>query len=248
MTPLRRLVLALQFLTVATVWPRLRAQDRDLAGSMAYFPLIGLLLGAALAAARYWPLSFFPPVLADALTVALWVALTRGLHLEGVADVADGLIGYHGPDRALEIMKDPRSGPFASMAVALTLLIQWAALMSLSPGLKITVLVLAPVLGRWAMVLGSFKAAYARSEGLAGPFVDRLGWADLIPAGATALAVVILAVGAMGGAMFLGVCALVGLARLWLGRRIGGVTGDTTGALGIAVETAILLTFSIWGS
>lgn len=248
LTPIRRFVLALQFLTVAAVRPGLRADGRDLAGSMLFFPLVGLILGAALAGFNR-VVGFWPPVLADALTVALLVVLTRGLHLEGLADTADGLAGGMGSGRALEIMKDHNSGAFAVMAVALDLLLRWAALMSLAPGLKPAALILMATAGRWSMVVATYKSPYARPRdeggdsptGLARPFTEELGSLELVGAGLTALAAGVFFLGARGFMLLAGAGVLAWLFRLYLIRRLGGITGDTLGATGEMTEVGLLL-------
>ncbi len=244
---LRRFVLALQFLTVATVWPRLRVEDRDLAGSMAFYPLVGVGLGLALAWANRL-MGFWPPVLADGATVALGVVLTRGLHLEGLADTADGLGSGVTTERALEIMKDSRSGVFAVMAVALDLLLRWAALMALPGFLKFQTLLLVPALSRWAMVGASFKCPYARAgdDGLARPFVNGLTLLELIPAALTGLAAAVLIMGARGGVLF-GAATLFALAVRWYYfRRLGGITGDMIGALNEMTEVGLFLALAGW--
>lgn len=246
MTLIRRFILALQFLTVAAVRPGLEVRGRDLAGSMLFFPLVGLILGAALAGFNRL-VGFWPPVLADLLTVALGVVLTRGLHLEGLADTADGLAGGMGSPRALEIMKDHHSGAFAVMAVALDLLLRWGALMALAPELKPPALVLMATAGRWSMVATAFKSPYARpledggSTGLARPFVEELGTLELLGAGLTALAVGVVLLGSRGFILVAGAAVLAWLFRLYLHRRLGGVTGDTLGAVGEMTEVGVLL-------
>ncbi len=247
MTLIRRFVLALQFLTVVTLWPRLRAGERDLAGSMAFYPLVGLGLGLALAWAHRL-MGFWSPVLADGVTVALGVVLTRGLHLEGLADTADGLGSGVTTERALEIMKDSRAGAFAVMAVALDLLLRWAALMALPGFLKFQGLLLMPVLSRWAMVGASYRCPYARpgQGGLARAFVDGLGLGELIPAALTALVASALILGAKGGILFAG-ATLFALAVRWAYvRRLGGITGDLIGALGEMIEVGLLLVLAAW--
>lgn len=240
--PFRRFVLALQFLTVVTVWPGLKVQGRDLAGSVPFFPLVGLFLGAGLALFRYLVSDVFPPILGDALTIALWVALTRGLHLEGVADSSDALAhGIH-RDRALEIMKDSRSGAFAIMGVALVLLLKWAGLMSLSPNLKITALIIMPVAARWAMVLIMAISQPARSDGgLGRSFIVDIGFLEALIAGISAFAFGILLMGAVGAFIMAGAAVYAWLASLYLKRRLGGVTGDVIGATGETTEVLTLL-------
>lgn len=247
MTLIRRFILALQFLTVATLWPRLRVGDKDLAGSMAFYPLVGLSLGLALAWANRL-MGFWPPVLADGVTVALGVILTRGLHLEGLADTADGLGSGVTTERALEIMKDSRAGSFAVMAVALDLLLRWAALMALPGFLKFQALLLMPVLSRWAMVGAAYRCPYARQGegGLARAFVDKLSLWEIVPAALTGLVAAALIMGAKGGILFGGV-TLFALAVRWVYIRcLGGITGDMIGALNEMTELGLLLVLAAW--
>lgn len=244
----RRLVLALQFLTVVTVWPRLRIEGRDLAGSVLFFPLIGLLLGAMLTCFRWLTADVFPPVLADALTVVVWVVLTRGLHMEGVADAADGLAhGIH-REKALEIMKDPVSGSFAIMAVALVLLLKWAGLMSLTPGLKLTGLLIMPVAARWVMVFMMGVGRSARdTESLGRSFVEDIKAGEVLISGLSALVIGVLLMGSFGALIMVGATLWAWLATLYLNRRLGGVTGDVIGAAGELAEVGILLALAAIG-
>jgi len=244
---LRRFILALQFLTVATIRPRLEAEDRDLAGSMAYYPLVGLLLGLALAWANRL-MFFWPPVLADAVTVALSVVLTRGLHLEGLADTADGLGSGVTTERALEIMKDSRAGSFAVMAVALDLLLRWAALMALPGSIKFQALILVPVLSRWAMVYTVYQSPYARKdgEGLARPFAEGLTKLHMVVAAFSALAISVALMWWIGGAAFLGVSLVALVVKLYCYGRLGGITGDLLGALNEVSEILIFLALIAW--
>ena len=247
MTQLRRFILALQFLTVATLRPRLRVQDEDLAGSMAFYPIVGLLLGLALAWANRL-MFFWPPVLADAATVALGVFLTRGLHLEGLADTADGLGSGVTTERALEIMKDSRSGSFAVMAVGLDLLLRWAALMALPGSVKFQALVLVPVLSRWAMVWAVYRSPYARAGGggLARPFAEGLTKLQMVVAAFSALILSVALLWWIGGGLFLGVSLLALAAKYYYLGRLGGITGDLLGALNEVSEIALFLALIGW--
>src|SRR5216684_378067 len=103
--------LALGFLTI---WPvRVGAtKPGDLGRAAGWFPLVGLLLGLVLSGAQWLLLRLFPPPLVGGLVVALWAALTGGLHLDGLADCGDGLWVSASPERRLEIMHDARIGAF----------------------------------------------------------------------------------------------------------------------------------------
>ena len=232
---------AVQFLTRLPT-PRLAYYDAVLGGRAAvYFPLVGLLIGLLLWAAAGLAGGLPPGVLA-ALLLTLWVGLTGGLHLDGLGDSADAWLGGHGDRaRSLAIMQDPRAGAAAVIAIALLLIVKFAALQALLATGHLLGLLLAPVLGR-AASLGLFLTTpSAREEGFGAALTRHLPRrpASLALLGA-ALAAPLLA-GVAGLWALLWVCAL-GLALRWLClRRLGGTTGDVAGALTEIAEAATLL-------
>src|SRR5215467_4699426 len=129
-----------------------------------YFPLVGLVIGIIISLVD--SITFLPRDLTAFLTLAAWVALTGGLHLDGLADSCDGLLSTTSPERRLEIMKDPRAGSWAVIGVVLVLLGKWAALRSLPP----VFLLVPPIAGRWSMVLATAIFPNARSSGLSAQF------------------------------------------------------------------------------
>ena len=248
--PLDGLRLALTTLTVLPVRGP-AAFDRPTAGrAMRLAPLVGLLLAAVLAAvtAAVEHLTVGPPLLACALAVALHAALTRGLHLDGLADLADGLGSYGSPERAREIMKQPDVGGLGLAAVVLVLGVQVAALQAcVLAGRGTTALVVAVVTARTAVTAACTTGVPAASPGGLGALVAGTvgrGWA-------TGWAVGVIAVGP-GLAVLqdaplwlpaVAVAAGLGSARLLrrhAARRIGGITGDVLGAL-VETTTAVVL-------
>ena len=147
------LLIALQFLTRLPVrLPGMPAPEQ-VGRSLLWYPLVGLLLGALLLAAQAL-LNQQPAVLQAALLLTLWVALSGGLHLDGLADTADAWVGGYGDrERTLAIMKDPRSGPIAVVVLVLLLLLKFAALLVLLQAGQTLALLLAPWLGRSALPL-----------------------------------------------------------------------------------------------
>ena len=118
----KRLLLAFQFLTIIRIKKNISFGEHDLAPSMTFYPLVGLLLGA-LQWGLFIPISqVLPKGPALILTIAWGVFLTRGFHLDGLADTADGLWGGHTAEDALRIMKDSRIGTFGVVALILDLL------------------------------------------------------------------------------------------------------------------------------
>ena len=238
--------LALSFLTILPFHAP-KAQATDLGRAAGWFPTVGLILGALLAAAHWGLGQLFPPLLGAALLVAVWAALTGGLHLDGLADCGDGLLAAVSPERRLEIMRDPRLGTFGGVSLCLFLLLKVFAVAALPPSSRSAAyaLLLAPALARWLMLLAARQPS-ARPGGLGAVFAQGLQPALLLAAAGLPLILVALggwrAVAAAGlaGAVTLGV---VGLARA----RLGGVTGDVLGLTVEASELAVLLVFAAGG-
>ncbi len=207
--------------------------------SVGFYPLAGLALGAALFGAQMGLRLIFPPGVAAALTLAAWVILTRGLHLDGFMDACDGLFGGFTPERRLEIMRDLRVGAFGVAGGGLMLLAQFAALAALPD--RSLGLLLAPTLARWAMALALVAFPYAREQGLGRAMKDNARWPQALLASLIALAAAWLAAGVIG-LIAAGLALAVMLVAAWFAlRRVPGLTGDLYGALGMLVELAVLL-------
>lgn len=238
----QRPLVALQFLTRFPYPRSLRPGPADLGRSTAWFPAVGLLLGAGLALLHLLLAPWLPAAVRAPLLLAALALATGAFHLDGVADTADGLGGGSSRDDALRIMRDSRVGAFGTAAVALVLLVQAASLASIPPERVAGALVAAPTLGRLASVALIHALPYARPDGgLGAPYAAGARRADLVPAGATGLAVSLLALGAARGVLALAAAGLAALAVGRLGRRrLGGITGDL---LGCATEVA---TAAVW--
>ncbi|WP_344969076.1 adenosylcobinamide-GDP ribazoletransferase [Salinactinospora qingdaonensis] len=219
--------------------------DRNVAAwAMALAPVVGLLLGGLAALVLLVAEAVgLPGTLGAALAVAALAVLTRGLHLDGMADLADGLGSARPAAEALEIMRRSDIGPFGVITLVCVLLIQVLALGSLaetswaSAALGVITAVTA---GRLAITWAcTGRVPSARPEGL-GAFV-----AGTVPVWAAALVTVgLLAVGAggMGYALALLAGPAVASGLLWHAiRRIGGITGDVLGALSETATTVALL-------
>lgn len=238
MTALGGILVAFRYLTVLPV-PRSRVAG-DLGRAAGWFPVVGLVLGACLALASLAVDRLAPPVVAAMLLVALWSALTGCLHLDGLADTADGLGGGWSRERALAIMRDGRSGPYGVTVIVLVLGLKAAALASLPDGLVWRVLLAAPVLGRSGPLLLARLCPPARPEGAGHAFGAGTRVTRLVAAGLVAVPVCVATLGPWG-LLPLGAAGAVtwGFAA-YLRRRLGGFTGDTLGALIETIETVTL--------
>jgi adenosylcobinamide-GDP ribazoletransferase len=227
-------------LALLTVLPFAPSKSNISARALTYNPLVGLLIGFALTAANYLLRLFFPNLLAAALLVALWVAITGALHLDGFTDACDGLFAETTRERRLEILRDVHLGAFGAVGLTLLLITKVSAVASLH---SFAALALAPVLGRWAMV---YAAAYplARREGMAVMFSAGLTRRELLVAtGFAALTAAIF--GALGLAALVVAFAVATVLARFAVARLGGLTGDIYGMVCESVELAVLLVGSV---
>ena len=258
---------AVSFLTVVPIGRRISpSQSTDqlaVSNSRAFFPFVGLLLGLVLVGVEAGSARIFPVYLTAGILLVVMVLATRGLHLDGLMDVCDGLFGGYTKERRLEIMKDPHVGAFGVVAGSMLILLKFAALLSLldpqfiggappgsttllmavaissQPG-KVLALLLFPTLSRWAMVvcLGAFP--YVRQQGLGSPFHQVGAKPATVAAALTALAASLI-LGGFGGLGLLAGVTLLALAAGWImARAFGGLTGDCYGAVNEVSEVAVL--------
>ena len=232
---------ALGFLTIIPVGKR-REAGRSLAGSSVYFPLVGLVIGFILAGIDYGLGHVLPNLLTSAITVAVLVLLTGALHFEGFVDACDGLLGGHTRERRLEIMRMKNVGSYAVAGGALLLILKFAAIASL-PGTweRFWIIALFPAMSRWGMALALNLFPYARTEGLGSAFRSNKSFIYMISAGIITLSIAIV-FGWLGGIVLLFAAKVVALILGWgISRMLGGLTGDTYGAINEATEVAILV-------
>ena len=238
--------LALSFLTVVPVrFPDGDVSEAEIAGSRRAYPVVGALIGVVLGV---WSGTLaggeVSPGLASFLILLAWAAITGGLHLDGLADTADGLFLRGGPGRRLTVMRDPHVGSFGVAALVLVVLGKYAALTSLVDSARSEGVFLAAVVGRSLVLVSAGTANYARPEGTGRIFVEATTVRDAVIGGLVALIAGGLTAGEAGlFASGAGVILALGLTRL-AHRRIGGVTGDTLGAL---VETSECLVLTVLG-
>jgi adenosylcobinamide-GDP ribazoletransferase len=240
---MRHFAIALSFLTLFRLpgSAQITVTPVDLARSLSYYPLVGFLLGACWFGAALLLHPLLPaPVLAVLLT-ALMALMTRGLHLDGLADLADGAWGGYSRERRLEIMKDSSIGTFGATALILILILKVAALSTLVPARAWSMLLLAPALSRYAMVLASFKSTYARAEGGLGKAVcDHISTRQIRTATAAAVLICLIMAPFRGGFLFLILIACVLFLRFLTQRWLGGITGDVLGAINEITEAVLL--------
>jgi adenosylcobinamide-GDP ribazoletransferase len=242
---MKRFALAASFLTVIPVRLKEPPHPGDLGKAAGWFAVIGAVMGGVVAAAFYGLSFILPHLLAAALAVAFWIALTGGLHLDGLADCCDGMLNASSRERRLEIMKDPRLGTFGAIGLVLTILLKVICLTSMPASLVWVALPLAAGLGRF-LLLPAGRQPLARPGGMGADFASGLNrtailWGGLVVALLAALA-------GWRGLLIVLVAHAVTWAVLSAAKaRLGGVTGDVLGLVVELAELVTLLGFCIRG-
>ncbi|PWK14822.1 adenosylcobinamide-GDP ribazoletransferase [Tumebacillus permanentifrigoris] len=209
-----------------------------------WYPVVGLLIGVLLASVGSALEFVTPPLVEGMLVLTCWVYLTGGLHLDGLMDTADGFGSYRSRERILEIMKDSRVGGMGVLAAILVLGNKLAALFSLHAGLQIVALVVAPMMGRGAMMAAMYLFPYAREEGLGLSLRTSgraFGWSFFL--------LIVAVFVAKGGVVAVFTCGLTLVASTLIIRssmkKIGGLTGDVYGTICEVTEAVVLLAFVV---
>ena len=235
------LLAAFQFLTTFPPLIRRNFTAGELGRAVGYFPIVGLALGGVLYGLGSGLQMIFPIQVVAIYILAAWLLLTRALHFDGFLDTCDGLFGGFTPERRLEIMRDSRVGAFGVAGGVILLLAKYASILSLP---HLSGLLLAPVMGRWALSIAIFASPYAREKGLGRDMKNNTRWPQVIQATIVSILV------AWFFAEWTGLLAftIAGIV-FWIGasfilRRIPGLTGDSYGALCEMVELTVLLFFT----
>jgi len=249
--PLRDAGLAVALLTVVPTRARVPA-DGSTPQSAGWFPAVGAGLGVAgwavVKAVEALPLPHERPLVTAALLIALWALLTRMLHFDGLADVADGFWGSHEPARRLEIMSDSHTGAFGATAIALTAIVEVASVAAiLGASLQLPVLIV-PALARFSATAGCWFGSPAREGGLGRSVMARPTILSALAAGVVLAGAALglwLSLGVTGAGVFVaGMVAALGVPHL-LADRFGGVTGDVLGASVLVTETLLFAAIAL---
>ena len=235
---MRDLRLAIGFLTILPVAP---GGEARLGPSRAYFPLVGLALGGVLAGLDFAASQILAPQIVGALLVGALLILTRALHTEGFLDACDGLFGAYSPSRRLEILRDSHVGAFAVIGGAALLLLKWSLLSTIPSEVRAGLLAAFPCLSRFGMLSTMAAFTYARQKGMGAAFQAGASRRQIAFALVTAVAASGLLLGPAGLVLLAAAVAVsLGLGR-WIAGMLGGMTGDTYGAVNEVAEVTVLL-------
>lgn len=234
-------LIAVQFLTRIPITFKKPPTEQQIGYSLTYYPLVGLLLGMMLIGLcslfSLWTTAWINA----ALVLTVWILLTGGLHLDGLADSVDAWVGGMGDrDRTLVIMKDSNCGPMGVIAIVLVILLKFVALATLFAAQQWFAVAIAIALARTSLVLLFLTTPYVRNSGLGSylaAYHSRHGCIVAI-----SMAILLITFFIKNGLILIVIAILTFLlCRRLMISRIGGTTGDTAGALVEVFETMVLL-------
>jgi adenosylcobinamide-GDP ribazoletransferase len=256
---MKKMLLAFQFLTIIPLRDMGEVSDQEIGGSTVIFPLVGFIEGILLSVLAFLCLKVFPAELTNALLVLAIVIMNGGLHLDGLADTFDAVASRGDLEKKLLVMKDSSVGPMGVIAIVMVLLLKYVLLNAIffhsTINVYITVLIIMPVVSRWAMVPAAYHCTSARKDGLGRMFLEHTGTKELLTA--TVMAVLIILLAAVSGSQypFFIFCVMFALPVIyffifgaaWFFKQIfGGMTGDSFGAINEIVLLIFLVTTVIW--
>ncbi len=236
---MRSLLAAVAFMTRLPVPASFAFDAKDVGRAARWFPLMGALLGGLYAAIAWAMTPQFPAVVTAVIIVLAEALATGALHLDGLADTADGFGGGHTREDVLRIMRDHAIGSYGAVALCIAIALKVTAVSALIGRQDAwRWLILAPALGRWSIVALSRFVGYARESSA----VSRhIGTAELVWATATTAAIAGAAAQWRGALCWALVAAVSACFARYSVRKIGGITGDTLGANVQISECTVLL-------
>lgn len=267
---LRACIAAFQFLTRLPIPVQIDYTDRVFQRSVIFYPLAGFVIGLLLLLAGEGLSLVLPAMPAAVLLLGFWVVLTGGLHLDGLMDTADGILSHRPREQMLEIMKDSRVGAMGVIVCVLHLLLKFSLLYTLlgsgGMGSVCFLLAIVPIWSRWFMVTAIQGWPYARRDsGLGSFFRGVTKWhvtmSVLVALFTTTLLVAVFSTWLADSSVIsfsfiygltiifsfaIGTILTGWILATYISRKLGGLTGDTYGALNELLETLLLLGITIF--
>lgn len=244
--PVASFLTAVRFLTIIPISWRNQEDNRFFQSSLIWFPLIGLLIGSACALFVSFFIAVLPASLTAVFAMVLLAAISGCLHLDGLADSGDGLLCGRSRERALEIMRDSRTGAMGVIALVFLLLARYSALSSMAPAVLVSAVVLMPMAGRTAILITMAILPYARAgQGLGRLFYSPDSRKAAIASLLFCVFVSLFYSVAIAFAILSAIVLTVSVFSFWCHRKLGGATGDTLGAVCELTELAVSIALVI---
>ena len=236
---MKKLIYALRFMTVIPIKWQENEDMGDVARSISFFPIVGLIIGFTNYGIFRLSILYFSPFFTSILIVVWWIFITGGLHLDGLADTADGVWGGTSKERRLEIMKDSRTGVFGVLTLISFLMLKTGILnelFTLSQSNALSLLISAPIIGRWISVFSIYSFPTARKDGLGNFFKENITIKELLIS-LILTGTIVFFISGYEGLIAIAVITVVStLGALFFKSKLGGLTGDIYGSLCEAAE------------
>lgn len=233
---------ALQFLTIIPIKIK-NMKESYLSRSLIYFPIIGLILGLILVSINKLLLLFlnFTEFSLSIILVVSLIILTGGIHLDGLSDTFDALLSRKNKEEMLKIMRDSHIGVMGVLSIISVLLLKISFLYSISVSLKSVSLILMCLLSRWGMVFSMYLFPYAREEGKAKVFIAGINLKIFILSSLITLIYTFFIWNIKGLIVLIIIIIFICIFTRTINKKIGGITGDTLGAINELTEVIVLL-------
>ena len=235
---------AIQFLTGIPIPGKRDISPETLGRATAYFPVVGLIIGLILAALNWLLLLILPSAMVNALLIAALVILTGAMHLDGLADTCDGIAGHKTTEERWQVMRNSRTGAFGVVGIVTVLLLKYVALDNIPTVFLTVILIMMPVVSRWAMVYAIYVFRYARPSGLGTAFKQATRWPQFTAATIVTLAVTLALMpwfSLSGLVIIAAVLIIVTALAFYFRYKFAGLTGDTYGAINELAEVITLI-------
>ncbi|NOG85122.1 MAG: adenosylcobinamide-GDP ribazoletransferase [Planctomycetes bacterium] len=266
---LKDFVWTLQFLTAVPIAKSQRRRIPKISNIAFWFPIVGICIGIVLTGFYLLVLQLFPDLIADAIILIVYIAMTGGFHLDGFADSCDGLLGGNNRESRLEIMRDSRVGAYGVICLIVTIGLKYLCLVSIDPksmvGISLffdqdvmgrispvllsafekgKILLFMCVVGRWSQILCASISTYARDDAGTGQIiVETLNLKHLLFSSLVPGILVFFFCGLKSIYVLFIVLIVCIMFTSYVKGKIGGMTGDTLGAANEISELIVLLTF-----
>ncbi|MDI3312398.1 MAG: adenosylcobinamide-GDP ribazoletransferase [Thermoanaerobacterium sp.] len=241
MDEIKAFILSFQFMTRIPINVQIDVDRNDFHKMVKYFPFVGGFVGAVACFIFYAVKNIFPREIAITIATASSYILTGAMHIDGFADTFDGLFSNRSRDRMLEIMRDSRLGTNGVLALVFLVILKIFFLSSIKGNLIYSTLILMPLFGRFSIILAAYASKSARGgEGLGGLIIGKISIVELILGLLLTLVIGIYFVHFTVLLKLLAVSSVVTyIITKYISMRIGGMTGDTLGAVNEIAELVI---------
>lgn len=228
-----------------TVLRRAPGAEERIGREALFYPVVGVAIGVWLLALDWGLRSVFSQEIASVFLVAALAIVSGGRQLDGFANTADGLIGFRGREWALATMRDRRLGTFGTAAIFFLLILKVRAFDLLSEQDRIGGVLLAPMLGRWAMVLLAHGTREAGSADAGRRFAPAVGPREFWVATIFTIALLFTVTEERGILVLVALAALAVGFRVYFERRLGGINPQALGAVAETTEALALIVLAV---